>query len=64
MVCNCYCIRTLFTDEKLIFNIEIMKLLKIDNLATIDKTTGIIIIILLACSVVVVGSEMYILLKL
>ena len=44
-----------------------MKLLKIDSinmLTDTDKATGIIIKILLVCSVVVVGIEMYILLKL
>ena len=44
-----------------------MKLLKIDSinmLTDADKTTGVIIKILLVCSVVVVGFEMYILLKL
>ncbi|QBZ99083.1 hypothetical protein GS03_02605 [Flavobacterium sangjuense] len=44
-----------------------MKLLKIDNknmLTTADKTTNVIIKILLACSVVLVGCELYILLKL
>ena len=67
MVCNHHWMETLFTDEKLIFNCETMKLLKIDSinmLTDTDKTTGIIIKILLVCSVVVVGIEMYILLKL
>ena len=67
MVCNHHWMGTLFTDEKLIFNCETMKLLKIDSinmLTDTDKTTGIIIKILLVCSVVVVGIEMYILLKL
>ena len=44
-----------------------MKLLNIDNknmLTTADRTTNIIIKILLTCSVVVVGCELYILLKL
>lgn len=67
MVCNHHWMETLFTDEKLIFNCETMKLLKIDSinmLTDTDKATGIIIKILLVCSVVVVGIEMYILLKL
>lgn len=44
-----------------------MRTLKIDNkniLTTKDKTTNIIIKILLVCSVVLVGCELYILLKL
>ena len=44
-----------------------MKLLKIDNknmLTTSDRATNIIIKILLTCSIVVIGCELYILLKL
>ena len=44
-----------------------MRILKIDNkniLTTTDKTLNIIIRILLICSVILVGCELYILLKL
>ncbi len=44
-----------------------MKLLKIDNeniLTPVDKNTKVLIKILLACSVAVIGCELYILLNL
>ena len=70
MVCNHHWMETLFTDEKLIFNCETMKLLKIN--LTVDeqnvliksrKTTIIIIKVILVWCVIIIGWKLYLLMK-
>ena len=61
---------TLFTDEKLIFNCETMKLLKINltvdeqNVLIKSRKTAIIIIkVILVWCVIIIGWKLYLLMK-